>query len=223
MHPTKIFTTSEQPSLAASWMGVHLLRCGRQLGVLVPALRDKTTSKCPLFNKRKYLLHMLSLGLVMYSGIRNPENPRGTSPKVWSLNPTQPWKAEPEPTSTPANPKFYLKKPLKPKNLRGTSLKCWSPNPTQTRKADPEPGPEFCSPNTSLPRIRSIICFFFEIIYFNNWFWCIISNRTIIPNLIEFLWQIAKHFNWGKYNTEYINGLSKSQILNPELNLKWMK
>ena len=81
----------------------------------------------------------------MYLG---PRNPRGTSPKVWSPNPTRPWKAEPEPNMTSADPKFYFKNPRKPENLRGTSQKCWSWNPKSRPRTQPDPN--FCSPNTSL-------------------------------------------------------------------------
>ena len=74
-------------------------------------------------------------------GAPKPQNPRGTTLKVWSPNPTRPRKAESKPTPTSADPKFYIKNPRNPENPRGTSPKCWSPNPTRPQKADPEPDP----------------------------------------------------------------------------------
>ena len=66
------------------------------------------------------------------------------SPKVCSPNPTRPQKAEPEPTPTSADPKFYLKKHETLKTRGG-----------RPRNVDPQtrPEPEKQTLNLTRPRL----------------------------------------------------------------------
>ena len=75
----------------------------------------KTSGQVSMYSS-SILRKIFGLAFSDVLGAPKPRNPRRTSPKVWSPNPTRPWKAEPEPTPRSVDPKFYLKNPQNPEN-----------------------------------------------------------------------------------------------------------